>query len=130
MAVERPVLEGFGDVFRVNVVRSSEVGDRAADFQNPVVRAGAQVQFVHRHSQQVLRLVGELAMLLDVAGLHAGVAGDVVVSAEALLLKLPGGNDAFTDARRRFSVAIGRDFLKLYLGHLDVQIDPVEQRAA
>ena len=50
LAVECSVLKGFGDVFRVDAVSGSEVGDGAADFLDSVVRPGAQVQRVHRHS--------------------------------------------------------------------------------
>ena len=52
---------------RCSLVISSgrEVGDGSADLENAVVGAGAQVEFAHRHTQQVLRLIAKLAVLLD-----------------------------------------------------------------
>ena len=44
VAVERAVLDGFGDMFRLNAFRGGQVGDRAGDLQDAVVGAGAEVQ--------------------------------------------------------------------------------------
>lgn len=67
-------MDGFADVVRENGGRVVQVGDGAGDFQNPVVGAGAEVQFGHCHSDEVLAGFVELAVRLEVAGGHPGVA--------------------------------------------------------
>ena len=51
-AVERAVLDCFADVLGLDGFALPKVGDRACDFQDPVVGAGAQVELFHGIAQQ------------------------------------------------------------------------------
>jgi len=59
-AVEGAVLDGFGDVVPLDVLRVFEVRDGAGDLEDSVVGAGADAQFVNGHLQDVSPLVVEL----------------------------------------------------------------------
>ena len=89
-------------MFAGDLVCAREVGDGSADLEDSIVGAGGQVQFTHRHSQQILRLIAKLAVLLDLARLHPRVAGQPDVSVESFFLKLPCGDDPL--ARRTIQV--------------------------
>lgn len=67
-AVERAVLNSFGDVFGLNEGSVFDIGDRAGDFQDAVVRAGAQPLLGHGPFQQSFAVTGKLAEGADVAG--------------------------------------------------------------
>lgn len=63
-AIERAILDRFAHVFGRNRVGGGEIGDGAGDFEDAAVGAGAQVQR-HRHADQLLGFVAELAVLFD-----------------------------------------------------------------
>src|SRR5690606_23117699 len=77
----------FGDVGFGDGGGGFEVGDGAGDAADLVVGAGAEAEFVHGllHEQQAG--VGEVGVLLELAGVHAGVGGGV---AEAAVLDFAG----------------------------------------
>ena len=52
ISVQRAVLNRLADMRRSDVGGAFQVGDRAGDFQDTVVRAGTEVEFVHRHFQK------------------------------------------------------------------------------
>jgi hypothetical protein len=47
LPVERAVLDGFEDIRGADVRRASEVGERAGDFEDPVMRSGGEIHFFH-----------------------------------------------------------------------------------
>ena len=51
--VQGAVLHRFRDVLGTDGVKALQVRDRAGDFEDAVVRAGAEVEVVHRHAQEV-----------------------------------------------------------------------------
>ena len=61
LPVEAAVLEGFGQMRRLDGVRSGQIGDGAGDFQDLVVAAGGEAQLLHRLAQQLLGRGGKVA---------------------------------------------------------------------
>ena len=106
-----------------------EISDSARNFQNPIVSAGAQVQFVHGYANQVLRILSEFAVLLKLARGHASIAVYFCVAAKPLLLTLTRANNALTDRGRRLFSALAGDVPILHGWDFNVQIDTVQQRA-
>ena len=105
-----------------------EISDSARNFQDAIVGAGAQVQFVHCYANQVLRILSEFAVLLKLARGHASIAIYVCVAAKPLLLTLSRANNALTDRGGRLFNALAGDVSILDGWHFNVQIDTVQQR--
>jgi len=116
-------------VFGGDLVARLQVSDRARHFQDAVVGAGAEIQFGHRDANQLLRLVAELAMLLDLARPHSRVAVDLFVGPEARLLPLTGTPNAIADWGGGFFGARAGDVAIFDGWNFDVEIDAVEQRS-
>ena len=55
LPIERTILNGLADMLRHESFRCRQVCDGASPFQDPVVVAGAELQFVHRHLEQLQR---------------------------------------------------------------------------
>src|SRR5438876_4863844 len=98
-AVERPVLDGFGDVRGADGLGALEVGDGARDFQNAVVGAGAQTQAGHGVFEQAFALGRNIAIFADLSRAHLGVAVDLFTLV-ALELAAPGRHHALADLFR------------------------------
>src|SRR5437667_210436 len=104
-----------------------EISDGARDFQDPIVGAGAQVQFAHRHANQFLRVLAELAVLLELTRGHARVAINFRVITKTLLLAFTRANDALANRSGTLLSALAGDVAVFDSGHFDVKIDAVEQ---
>ena len=61
-------MDGFGDVFGVEVRGVFDVGDGAGDFEDAVVGAGAESLLGHGAFEQAFAVGGEFAESADVAG--------------------------------------------------------------
>ncbi len=48
------VLDRFAHVLRGDTLVPLQISDRSRDFQNPIVRAGTEIQFGHSHTNQFL----------------------------------------------------------------------------
>src|SRR5260370_41708049 len=77
-----------------------EVGDGAGNFQDAIISAGAEVQFAHGDANEFLRILGELAVLLEMACGHARVAVSLGIARKSLLLFLAPAGNAFADRCR------------------------------
>src|SRR5260370_33525586 len=77
-----------------------EVGDGAGNFQDAIISAGAEVQFAHGDANEFLRILGELAGLLEMACGHARVAVSLGIARKSLLLFLSRAGNAFADRCR------------------------------
>src|SRR5450631_4222285 len=91
-ATPRLVLDGFGQMHGLDVVRAGEVGDGSRDAQDAVVGARAEPKtFDRRRYQPGARGVQrtECPHLRDT---HFRVAADVAEAAEALPLAFTGGD--------------------------------------
>ena len=63
LAIERTILNRFGDVLARDVLRAGQIRDGARDFQDAVVSSRAQIQITHGELQQILGLLAEFAKL-------------------------------------------------------------------
>src|SRR5262249_50777827 len=97
--------------------------------QNPVVSASAQIQFAHGYTNQFLRILCELTVLLQLTRRHAGIAIYFALVAKPFLLALPGLNDPLANGGRRFLSAFAGDVAVFHRRHFNVQIDSIEQWA-
>src|SRR5438045_1716954 len=68
--VQRPVLDGLGDVFGLDLRRAFEVGDRPRYFEDAVVRARRESLLAHGALQQVLAIGRQVAVDADLARAH------------------------------------------------------------
>ena len=83
-AVEAAVLDGLGEVVRLDARSALQVGEGAGDPQDLVVRAGRQAQLGHRLLEQHLAGGVQLAELPHLPRGHRGVGRDAVAEAGAL----------------------------------------------
>src|ERR1700730_16573831 len=73
-AVQRSVLNRLRDVFRLKLRNSVEVRNRARNFQNPVMGAGAESLLRHGAFEQALTIGGEFAEFANGLRRHLRVA--------------------------------------------------------
>src|ERR1039458_7817120 len=73
-AVQRPVLNRLGNMFRFKLRNTLQVGNRAGDFQDAVMGAGAEPLLSHGAFEQALTIGGEFAELTNELRRHLGVA--------------------------------------------------------
>lgn len=73
-AVERAVIDGFGDVVKLNCVAVFEVGDGARHFQNAVVATPRKRKLGNRCFEQVFGSCIHLAVVAQPFGFKLGVA--------------------------------------------------------
>ena len=102
-------MNGFADVLGRDLRFSVEIGDRARDLQDSIIGASAKVQFAHGHANQFLGVLAQLAVLLQLARRHAGIAIYFRLISKTFLLAFPGSNDALANGGRRFLSAFARD---------------------
>jgi hypothetical protein len=104
-----------------------QVGHGAGNPQDPIIRPGGQADARDCVLHLFLRLGIELAETAQCARRHLGIA----VEAEALepfALYTARGENALADHGRFFRLLILRQLFVLNRRHLDMQIDPVQQR--
>ena len=108
-----------------NGVTGIEIGQGAGDPQDAVKCARRQAELVDRGRQQCTTLFRQGAM-----GLYAFLTKAGVCNALAIVLYLPGGQDARTYRRAGFRCAIQsqQQLLVGQAGHLDLDIDAITQR--
>src|SRR5262249_31329528 len=127
-SVQTPLLDRFGDMGGLDFFGAGEIGDGAADFEDPAVGAGAQAQFVDRGFEQSLGIVIHGTIALDISGAHLGVGMDVSFL-KTLELDVTSLIDTLANHLRGFpSIATG-EILIAYRRHFDLNIDSVEERA-
>src|SRR6476660_4966745 len=85
--IQQTVLNGFGEMVFLDVFGGFEVGDGAGDSSDLVISAGAEAELVHGLLHQEQATVRQVAVLLELAAVHAGVGG---LGFEALLLRGAG----------------------------------------
>src|SRR5213592_353931 len=127
-AIEGTILDGFADVLGRDLRFSVEISDGARDFQDPIVGAGAEIQFAHRHANQFLRVLAELAVLLELTRGHARVAIYFRVAVKTFPLAFTRADHALANSSGSFFRALARDVAVFDGRHFDMQIDTVEQR--
>ncbi len=90
--IQAAVVDGFGKVADLDVVRAFQVGDGAGHAQDAVVSAGGQAQVFHGRLEQTLAFLIQSAMTAELFAGHAAIEALAVV-AESLLLRLAGAVD-------------------------------------
>lgn len=108
---------------------AGEVRDRAGDLEDPVIGTGGEVKLLDRTLQQVAHRGVDRAVAPDLGMAHARVVGRLGAGKP---LQLPGarGGDSSGHGRRAFAGLFGTQFGQGQGRRLDVEIEPVEQRAA
>jgi hypothetical protein len=119
-----PILQGFGQVFLLNRLAFSKIGNTAGDTQNAMVGAGGKMQALGSEAEKLG------AALVEGTKTVQGLTLQLRVIA-ALALPLPGGGCTDTCppvgavlAPRRILQVFRRQYW-----HLDLQIDTVEEWA-
>ena len=128
-AIQTPVLDGFEEVRSRDLLHGGEVGDRARDFENPIVGAGRETELLHRLLQEIAQRRIDRAMPANLGVGHPRIRG-YPRTGETCELTITGRLHAGSKQRGRLA-----GFFRTELGErkgrrLDMQIDPVEQRAA
>ena len=127
-AVERPVLNSLGDVRVADRLRALEVGNGARYFEDTVVGASAQTQPAHGAFQQALTVDGDVAVLAKLAVTHLGITVDLLTLVTPKLA-LASRHYALANPVGGLSAGILAQLAILHSRHVDVDVDPVEQRS-
>ena len=104
-----------------------EVSDGAGQLQHPVVRSGRKLELAHRRLHQAFAGVVQGAPAPQHRRAHLAVGQHPRVT-KAFALDLARRRDSFADRLRGLSDAGARQFLVVNPWHLNMDIDPVEQR--
>jgi hypothetical protein len=107
---------------------AGEVGDGAADFEDPAVGAGAQAQFVDRGFQQSLRVIIYGTITFDISGSHLGIGVDAPFL-KTLQLNHARVIDALANGLREFAGVAAGEVLVTYRRHFDLNVDTIEEGA-
>jgi hypothetical protein len=105
-----------------------EIGDGPGYFQYSRIGPGGEPQFVDGHFQKPLGVLVDDTVLPDLLVGHARIA-ERVLGPETILLPSPGGFDPALDGSRRFAAVFSFEVSVSDGWHLNVNIDPVQQRA-
>jgi hypothetical protein len=124
----RPVLDRLGQVRRPDVGRSRQVGDRAGQLEHAVVGPRREVQLAHRRLHQPLPGAVERAVRAHLGRPHIGV-GQQPGATEALGLAHARRRDPLAHGAGGLALPFRSQFFVIHAWHLDVDVDPVEQRA-
>ncbi len=107
-----------------------EIGDGARDFEDAVVGAGGEALLLHGALKQAFGVGAKFAVGADLAGGHLGVGEDLFAGLlEPGSLAVAGGHDAGANFGGAFGGGSAAQLLILNGGHLDMDIDAVEERA-
>ena len=126
--IEAAILNRLGIMFPSDAVAALHVGNRPGDFQNALIGPRRQLELCICLSEQILRIGVRTAILLDLPRVHLRIAQDTAVL-KAGVLTSSGRIYARADHARRFS---GRAVAQLGIAdfrHLNLNIDPIQQRA-
>jgi hypothetical protein len=126
--VEETVLEGLGEMLGTDLVLASQVGDGAGHLEQAVMGAGRQPEAIDGPPHQGAPVRRQWAVPRDLPGCHARVHPHAR-PAEAQVLALARRQDAPADRRGILPRRRGPQLAVRDRWDLEVQIDPVEQRA-
>src|SRR5258708_34619433 len=115
-------------MMRLDCAAAVEVRNSARDFQDSRVGTRAQPEPVNREFEQALARAFDLAMHAKIARAHLRVA-EKFHPGKALELNFARTIHPLANRRRRFAGDSIGQVLELNRGHLDMDIDSIEQRA-
>ena len=124
----RPILDRLSQVRRPNVISASKVGDRARQLEHAVVAARRELQLPHRRLHQALARAVERAEAPHRGRSPVGV-GQQARAAKALALAHPRAAVTRSRTAREGSPCRSAASFSYGTRDLDVDVDPVEQRA-
>ncbi len=126
-SIERPVLYGFSEVRVRQYIGSFQIRNRARQPENAVVRTRAESQSFDRRSQKRAPLLIEPTVFAEQPAGHPGIAG--AETPQPFLLAGSRAQHACADISRRLRGQRGHKISARHARHLDMQIEPVQQRA-
>lgn len=127
--IQTPVLHRLAHVGRLDRRGPGEIGDRPRDLENPVIRPRREPEPVNGQGEQRVRAVGGLAVPGEIPGRHVRVGKEPAAPGESLELDLPRAVHAFADRCARLAARLAGEIAIRHGGHLEVDVDPVEQGA-
>ena len=128
-SVEAAVLDGFGDMFRRQMGCIFQIRNGASDFENPIVRAGAETLLRHGAFQQAFAIGREIAETPDMSRAHLGIAVKLFARGGETLKLFPARRDnALPDLGGGFRLRRGPHLLVIYRGDVNVNINTIHQR--
>ena len=74
--IQGPILDGFTEVLRGDLIGAGQICDRTRDFQDPIISSRAQIQIGNRFADQFDPPQIEAAMLLQQSSCHLTVVTD------------------------------------------------------
>src|SRR5262249_36773189 len=107
-SVQRPVLDGLGNMLAFDLRAAVDVGDGAGDLENPVVGASAQALLLHGPLQHAFALRTQVAVGSNLARPHLRVRINALAAGcKTIELNLARAQHPLADLRRalRFAVA-------------------------
>ena len=129
LPIQHPIVNRLAEMLRRNRLAPVEIGDRPGNAENLVVCPGGKAQLGHRGLEQIVAFAGESTELAGLAVGHVGVVTGRRLD-EAGRLPLPGGDHLLPHlVARRARRAAGK-LAKRDRRDLDMNVDPVQQRAA
>src|SRR2546430_2350707 len=126
--VQTPVLDRLAHVLRLELGRAAQVRDRPRDLENPVVRPRREREPGDRGTEQRVGALRHAAERPDVACRHVRVRIDPGPAGESLPLHHTRAIHPLPHRRARLAPALIRERAVLHRRHLEVDVDPVEQR--
>src|SRR5499427_7539995 len=125
--VEASILHGLRHVLHAYPLTSLEIRDSAGDLEDAVVAAGGKTQAAHGLLEEFGSLRGRCTKAPHLAPAHAGVH-PCPGAGQALALALARSLYPGPDRRRRLAPSC-REIGVGHGRHLEVEVDPVEERA-
>jgi hypothetical protein len=96
--IQRPILDGLGEVGHGQVFDAFKIGDGAGDFEDAIMGAGGESLLLHGALEQMLGIGAQLAIGANLTGGHLRVGVDFLAEfAEALALTFAGGENTGAD---------------------------------
>ena len=126
LAVEGAVLDGFGDVFDLDIVAHIEISEGTGNSEDAVIGTGAEVEIRKSQAQQVLACLIKRTESLDFFGGHVGIAAGRGIS-KAELLAFAGGIDTSSDGCRIFTFGAGHELILRNRQYFDMNVDTIKQ---
>src|SRR5437667_2052844 len=124
--VETAVLDGLGHVLRDYPLTSGQVGDSAGHFEHTIVASGGKAKAAHRLLKKRRRLGRWRAESPHLPAAHTSVDARAGAG-QALRLTATRHLDPRADGSRRLAASPRKLGIR-DRPHLEVQVDPVEQR--
>jgi len=119
-AVERAVLDGFGDVLGLDGCSAAQIGDSTGDLQDAVVGAGAEAEALDGELHETLASSIQRAVTTYLPGVHLGIAVYAFLLFEPIGLNRSRPNHACAYTGRWLAIPSLVQFIERNGSNLDV----------